>query len=64
MSLVQISERRGVVKRLKPGVRPVVDLHLEPHQQIVKFDINCTTLFTRNRTTDDYAWTAWVATTL
>ena len=62
--LHQIIERRGVVRRVKPGETPVVELHLEPGQYIASFKITESFLGHSERVTTDWHWTAAVVTPL
>lgn len=62
--LVQVAKRTGKVRRVKPGDGPpVVELHLEPHQYVVSFDLSKDWDY-GDRKTDDWSWTAYVATRL
>lgn len=63
MPLVQISKRTLRVDRVQPGVEPVYQLDLEPHQTIVHF-APLTVLGGRHRKTEDHIAVAWIATNL
>jgi hypothetical protein len=66
MGLVQITERSGRVDRVPRGEKPVVELHLEENQSIVRFELqDGERYFDRpERKTVDWTWTATIATRL
>jgi hypothetical protein len=67
MTLVQVSRLEGEIRRVKPGTVPVVELDLAPHQQLVSIELHRRQPLTRSdfeRKTDDWNWTAYVATRL
>lgn len=59
--LVQLSERSGTVKRVKPGEDPVVELHLSPNQRVVSLRFR-EALGMGERKTRDWLWWAIVET--
>lgn len=64
MDLVQITERSGRVDRVPRGVQPVVELHLEENQSIIRFELlDGERFFDRpERKTVDWTWNATIAT--
>lgn len=66
MGLVQITEKSGRVDRVPRGEKPVVQLDLEPHQEIVRFELQDGERFFDHpaRKTVDWTWTAMIATRL
>lgn len=66
MGLVQITERSGRVDRVPRGEKPVVELHLEANQSIVRFELQDGERFFEHsaRKTVDWTWTAAIATRL
>jgi hypothetical protein len=58
MTLVQISQRTGVVKRVKEGEEPFIDLHLKPGQRVISIDFRPAIFPRRDRKTVDWHWTA------
>lgn len=62
--LVQITPHHGVCRRVPWGQDPVIELQLREGQQVVRLDISDTKLTKPERSTVDYHWTAWVATSL
>lgn len=64
MTLVQIAVREGEIKRVPRGSTPVIEIELEPGQQIVAFDVDHRDYAFVERKTVDWTWTAWVATRL
>lgn len=66
MELVQITERKGSVPRVPRGQKPMVELHLEQHEQIVGFELHDGERYFEHpeRKTVDWTWTATIATRL
>jgi hypothetical protein len=66
MGLVQISERSGRVDRVPRGEKPMVEIQLEEHEQIVRFELHDGERFfdRPERKTVDWTWTATIATRL
>lgn len=58
MSYVQITRRTFRCDRVPIGQVPFFELNLEPHEEIVKFDVH--SFGARHRKTEDYVATAWV----
>jgi hypothetical protein len=63
--LVQIVKHTGRINRVKPGEEPVIEIVLQPGQYVVSVKLEKVWLSSRSeRVTDDYDWTAYVATQL
>jgi hypothetical protein len=62
--LVQITRRKGCIERVRPGVTPIIELDLEPHQRVVSVELSEYLFGGRERKTTDWYWTAFVATYL
>lgn len=61
MSLVQVVKRSGEVARVRPGVTPVVELDLEPHQRVISFELLEAYVFSSSdRKTKDWKWVAYI----
>lgn len=62
MSRVQITKQTGRVLRVKPGVTPVVELDLEPHQRVVSFELDeiWPSAGGMDRKTTDWKWVAYI----
>lgn len=58
--LVQLYEVKGEVRRVKPGEKPVVELHLEDNRRVVSLEIHETpwSSYSHERKTKDYIYTA------
>lgn len=66
MGLVQITERTGRVDRVPRGEKPMVEIQLEEHEQIVRFELHDGERYFERpgRKTVDWRWTATIATRL
>lgn len=62
-NLVQVTKRTGTITQVKPGERPVLELHLEDNQTLVSVELH-EGWQARNRKTIDWRWVAYVATTI
>jgi hypothetical protein len=62
--LTQVTKQRGTVERVPRGEEPVVELHLEPEQYIVGFELHEAAWVGVERKTVDWVWTAYVVTPL
>jgi hypothetical protein len=62
--LTQIEKREGWVNRVRGLDPPVVELHLEPGEYIVSFELRESYLTSPERKTSDWYWTAYVVTPL
>lgn len=58
--LVQISKRSGEIPRVARGKTPIVELNLEPGEYIASVSLKESVLFTSERKTIDWRWTAYV----
>lgn len=58
--LVQISECKGRINRVKPGESPVIELHLEDHQRVICVEMRQVELFNPDRKTNDFVWRAFI----
>lgn len=59
--LCQIHRRRGAVRRVERGLEPVVEIHLEPGEYVVDFDLHEAAWVRKGRKTTDWAWSATIA---
>jgi len=60
-ALVQISRREGEIRRVKYGVTPVIELHLEPHERVVSVELTGNAWRHPERKTVDWQWVVFVA---
>lgn len=64
MSLVQIKAHKGRIMRVKAGEEPVIELDLEPHQEILCAELREVPDHGGLRVTRDFVWKVMVATRL
>lgn len=60
----QITERSGVIERLRPDQKPVIELSLQPGEYVVGVQLKDATPFYSERTTKDWRWSCFVVTPL
>lgn len=64
MNLVQISEAKGRINRVKAGESPLIELHLEDHQRVICVEMRQVEPFNTERVTRDFVWRAFIETRL
>lgn len=62
--LVQITKRSGRIDRVKYGITPLIELHLEPGQYVSNTELWQSPYPAQHRKTIDWYWTAYVVTPL
>lgn len=60
--LTQIHHEAGVIRRVPPGERPVIELHLEPGQYVAGVEMRES--WSSGRKTSDWYWSCAVVTPL